>query len=174
MEIHFTARHFDLAPELREYITRKLEKLEHVQHQIREARVILTAENYRHIAEVTLLARRHEFVGREESADIHTSADLVIEKLDQQLRRFKDKRLSKNRRDGRNAVPAGAGESAGSRRISLRERHEEPRALSVDEALDELDDDGGEVLVFQNRETQKTSVLYRRLDGTFGLIEPAG
>jgi len=174
MEIHFTARHCDIAPELREFITRKLEKLEHVQHQIREARVVLAAENYRHIAEVTLLARRHEFVGREESPDVYAAAELVIEKLDQQLRRFKDKRLSRNRRDGRSAESGEARRSAESLTISLRESHEKPQLLTVDEALEQLDDEGSEVLVFQNRETQKTSVLYRRQDGTFGLIEPAG
>lgn len=172
MEIHFTARHFDVAPELRDYITRKLEKLEHVLENILEARVILTAENYRHIAEVTLLIRRHEFVSREESADMHTSADAVIEKLEQQLRRYKEKRLSRGRRDGR-AIEAGTTRPATRERIiSRREVHDEPEQLTVDEALEQLDDDGGEVLVFQNRETRKTSVLYRRQDGSFGLIEP--
>lgn len=173
MEIHFTARHFEIAPELREAITRKLEKLEHVHDRILEARVILTAENYRHIAEMTLQASRHEFIGREESSDMYTSAEVVIEKLDQQLRRFKEKQRS-GRRDGRGGEPGVARPAGKSQIITRREVHEEPELLTVDEALDQLDDDGGEVLVFQNRETRRTTVIYRRQDGTFGLIEPAG
>jgi hypothetical protein len=47
-------------------------------------------------------------------------------------------------------------------------------ALSVDEALAQLDDEGGEVLVFENSANRKTTVLYRRDDGSYGLIEPAG
>ena len=171
MDITFTARHFELAPELRTHITRKLEKLaQHVQNGIREARVILMAENYRNIAEVTLLTRRREFVGREESADMYTSADVVIEKLEQQLRRFKEKRISRGRRDGRGAA-------AGELRlptISLREVAEEPEVLTVDEALDLLDQEGGEVLVFENKDNGKRTVLYRRQDGTYGMIEPEG
>lgn len=96
----------------------------------------------------------------------------MIEKLEQQLRRYKEKRLSRGRRDGR-GVGAGSGRPAAREPvISRREVHDEPQQLTVDEALEQLDDDGGEVLVFQNRETQKTSVLYRRQDGSFGLIEP--
>jgi putative sigma-54 modulation protein len=166
MEIHFTARHFDVAPELRDHITRKLEKLAHVQDGIREAKVILTGESYRHIVEISLLARRREFMSREAAGDMYSAADSAIEKLDQQLRRFKDKRLARGRRNGRQApepVPL----------ISLREQVQSPEPLSVDEALERLDDEGGEVLVFENRETRKTTVLYRREDGSYGLIEPA-
>jgi putative sigma-54 modulation protein len=167
MEVHFTGRHYEIAPELREYVARKLEKLSNLEEKIGEARVILTAESYRQIAEVKLSVRGKEFVGTGESADMYASVDQVAEKLLEQLKRFKSRRIERGRRDGRGGgVPAGE--------ITLRETHPAPVALSVDEALAQLDDEGGEVLVFENSANRKTTVLYRRDDGSYGLIEPAG
>ena len=167
MEVHFTGRHYDIAPELREYVTRKLEKLANLD-RIDEARVILTAESYRQIAEIKLTARGREFVGTGESADMYASVDQVAERLSEQIKRSKERRIERGRRDGGRAGAGAGGE------ITLRETHPAPIALTVDEALAQLDDEGGEVLVFENSANRKTTVLYRRDDGTYGLIEPAG
>ncbi len=169
MEVHFTGRHYEIAPELREYITRKLEKLVLFQNGIREARVTLSAENYRLIAEVGLQARRRLFTSREESADMYLSVDQVIEKLAEQLKRYKEKRISRGRRNPRQpALDAGPALPV----ISLRDTMEQPEPLSVDEALNALDEEGGEVLVFENTANKRTTVIYRREDGSYGLIEP--
>jgi putative sigma-54 modulation protein len=168
MEVHFTGRHYEIAPELREYVARKLEKLENIEDRIGEARVILTAESYRQIAEIKLAVRGRELVGTGESADMYASVDQVAEKLIEQLKRFKGRRIERGRRDG---ARGGARAAA---QITLRETHAPPAPLTVDEAVAQLDDDGGEVLVFENSANQKTTVIYRRDDGTYGLIEPAG
>ncbi len=171
MEVNFTARHYEIAPELREYVVKKLEKLEQFHNWIREARVILTAENYRHIAEVNLQTRRRDFTSREESADMYSSVDMVVEKLAEQLKRFKDKRISRGRRNGRQVAPSAPATAVPV--ITFRDTMEKPERLSVDEALNALDDEGGEILVFENEANQRTTVIYRREDGGYGLIEPA-
>jgi len=171
MEVTFTARHYEVPAELRDYIARKVEKLGQYHDGIREARVILTSENYRNIAEVTLLARRRDFVGREESADMQSSVDLVIDKLVEQLKRFKEKRVSRGRRSGRQAAHVAV-PAPGAPQITLRDTMDRPEALTVEQALAALDDEGGEILVFENAATRKTTVIYRREDGSYGLIEP--
>jgi putative sigma-54 modulation protein len=102
-----------------------------------------------------------------------SSVDLVMDRLTEQLKRSKEKRVSRGRRNGRQAALA-AGAAAPSPVISLRDTMEKPMRLTIDEALSTLDDEGGEVLVFENAATQKTTVIYRREDGSYGLIEPAG
>jgi putative sigma-54 modulation protein len=168
MEVHFTGRHYEIPPELKENVAKKLEKLNNLEDRMGEVRVILTAEGYRQIAEITLRAGGHDFVGRDESGDMQASVDLVMEKLAEQLKRFKERRKERHRRDAaRSGSPA-------ERVISRRETVETISALTVDEALEQLDDDGGEVLVFENTaNNRKTTVLYRREDGSYGLIEPA-
>ncbi len=173
MEVQFTARHCEVPAELRDYVTRKVEKLMQYHDGIREARVILSTENYRHIAEVTLLARRRDFVGREESPDMQSSVDTVIDKLTEQLKRFKEKRASRGRRSGRQSAYA-LGPAAAAPQITFRDTMEMPESLTVEQALAALDDEGGEILVFENAATRKTTVIYRREDGSYGLIEPAG
>ena len=174
MEVSFTARHYEAAPELRDYIEKRLEKLIQFQDGIREAKVTLTAEGYRHIAEVTLLARGHEFMGREESTDMYSSVDLVVEKLAKQIRRKKEKRIARGRRNGRGGGQVAALSDRELPYISFRETVERPRTLTVEEALNILDDEDGEVLVFINAENKKTTVIYLRDDGSYGLIEPTG
>ncbi len=168
MEVHFTGRHYEVPQELKDYVAKKLEKLNNLEDRIGEVRVILSAEGYRQIAEIKFLARGHEFVGRDESADMQASVDLVLEKLAEQVKRYKERRKERQRRD------ASRGGAPAERVISRRETVETIVALTVDEALEQLDDDGGEVLVFENTaNNRKTTVLYRREDGSYGLIEPA-
>lgn len=168
MEVHFTGRHYEIPQELKDFVTKKLEKLNNLQDRIGEVRVILSAEGYRQIAEIKMLAPGHEFVGRDESADMQASVDLVLEKLAEQVKRYKERRNERHRRD---APRVGA---LAERLISRRETVETMDALTIDEALAQLDDDGGEVLVFENTaNNRKTTVLYRREDGSYGLIEPA-
>lgn len=174
MEVNFTARRYEAAPELRDYIEKKLEKLIQYQDGIREAKVTLTAEGYRHIAEVTLLARGHEFMGREESADMYSSIDLVVEKLAKQIRRKKEKRIARGRRNGRGGAQAEPPMGREAPFISLRETVEPPRTLTIEEALNILDEEDGEVMVFVNAENKRTTVIYLRDDGSYGLIEPTG
>src|SRR4026208_737841 len=109
MEVHFTGRHYEIAPELREYVARKLEKLSNLEEKIGEARVILTAESYRQIAEGKLSVRGKEFVGTGESGDMYASVDQVAEKLLEQLKRFKSRRIERGRRGGRGAGGAAGG-----------------------------------------------------------------
>jgi putative sigma-54 modulation protein len=168
MEVHFTGRHYEIPQELKDYIAKKLEKLNNIQDRIGEVRVILSAEGYRQIAEIKMPAPGHEFVSRNESADMQASVDLALEKLAEQVKRFKERRTERGRRD------AARGGGLAERVISRRETMRNIDALTVDEALAQLDDDGGEVLVFENTANdRKTTVLYRREDGSYGLIEPA-
>lgn len=172
METVFTARHFELTSHLKEHIARKLDKLDSVVERASSARVTLTAENYRHIAEIQFTASGQDFVAAGEAGDMQSAADQVLERLERQLRRFKGRRV-RRRRDGRGqpAPVAAAAPPA----IPPLTRHDQvsSRPLTVDAAMEELDEEGGEYLVFSNTDTKQLTVLYRRQDGSFGLIEPS-
>jgi putative sigma-54 modulation protein len=140
--------------------------------RVQEARVTLTVENYRHIAEIRFNARGQDFIAASESADMSAAADQVIDRLERQLRRFKDRRL-RRRRDGRTQPPVA--EEAMAVEMPPLTRHDQvsSRPMSVDDAMTLLDEEGGEYLVFANTDTDKLTVLYRRQDGSYGLIEPS-
>src|SRR5215831_3950198 len=121
MQILTTTRHCELDQEVRLHAQRRLEKLGKFARDIHEAHLIVTAERYRHSAEITLRLNHHELVSREESTEPKVAIDLAADRLERQLRRFKEKRVSRKRgprgTDGRgvagNGGQAPADESPG-------------------------------------------------------------
>jgi putative sigma-54 modulation protein len=101
MQISTTARHCELDPAVREFAERRLERLERLARDIREAHLVVSAEKYRHTAEITLHLTRHEIVSREESTDAHAAIDRAAQQLETQLRRLKERR-AEHRHSGRN------------------------------------------------------------------------
>jgi len=113
MRVLLTARHCELDPEDRLFAEQRLEKLAHIVHDIQEAHVTVSAEKYRHTAEITLKVRGHEIVGREQANGARAAVDRAIDRLEEQVRRLKDKRLDRRRGDrtrASEAIEAGSPE----------------------------------------------------------------
>ncbi|HUK64463.1 MAG TPA: ribosome-associated translation inhibitor RaiA, partial [Dongiaceae bacterium] len=82
-------------------------KLERFARDIQEAHLVVTAEKFRHTAEITLRLKHHEMVSREESDTSRLAIDAAATRLEQQLRRLKDKR-TEHKRPG-HELPGSAG-----------------------------------------------------------------
>ena len=97
MNITTTARHCELEPEVRQFAQERLSKLSRFARDILEAHVVVTAEKYRHSAEIMLRLKRHEMVSREEANDARAAIDQAADRLEHQMRRLKEKRLERKR-----------------------------------------------------------------------------
>lgn len=124
MVITITARHLEVDEASKQFVEKRLAKLERIVQDIREAHVILTLEKYRHTAEIILRLNRHEILAREETGDMLSSIDRAGDNLEGQLRKWKEKRASRVKGEtrlaasevGGAAVPApeeGEGENTG-------------------------------------------------------------
>lgn len=91
MNITTTARHYDLAPALKDYAEDKVEGLKKYFDHIVNANVIFSLEKYRHKVEISLHVNGHDFISVEESDDMYVSVDRTVDKLERQLRRHKEK-----------------------------------------------------------------------------------
>ena len=100
MQISTTARHCELAPEMRALAVERLERCTRFASDMHDARLIVTAEKFRHTAEVMVRLNHHEMVSREEAAEMRLAIDLAFDSLEEQLRRFKDRRNDR-KREGR-------------------------------------------------------------------------
>lgn len=107
MQITTTARHFQLDPEIRMHAEERAGKFARFARDIHEVHVVLTAEKNRFLAEMTVRVNQHEVVSREESNEPRMAVDLAADRIDQQLRRLKEKRL-----DHRQAGPDGGSRAA--------------------------------------------------------------
>jgi putative sigma-54 modulation protein len=107
MKVDITGRHIDVTDGLRTHTEDKLAKLERfLDGTDGEAHVVLFIEKHRHVAEIQVKHRMGTFTGTEETGDLYVSIDSVVDKLEKQIRRFKDKRTARRRREGVSAADA--------------------------------------------------------------------
>jgi len=97
MQINTTARHCELDPEVRRFAHERLEKFERFARDIQEAHVTVTAEGYRHTVEITLKLKRREMVSREQATEPRSAIERAADRLEKQLRKLKEKRVSRKR-----------------------------------------------------------------------------
>ena len=97
MQIHTTARHFELDPDDRRHVQERVERFAKFARDIQGAHVIVTAEGYRHSAEITIKLKRRDMVSREESTEPRVAIDLAADRIEKQLRRLKEYRVSRSR-----------------------------------------------------------------------------
>jgi len=174
----------EMTDALRSYIEGGLGKIESHFEKVMDANVVLEVQKHRHIAEVNLHANGVRIHGKEISADMYASVDAVMEKLERQVRKHKDRinqHKPRSARETRNYLhqiisvepeeKSAAEAGAFSHRVVLHEKLQ-MKPLTMDEAVLQIELLDEPFLVFSNTETSQVNVLYRRDDTTYGLIEP--
>lgn len=91
MQIHFTGHHMEITPALKTFTTEKLGKLERHFDKITSIHCVFDIEKLRHIAEATLLIAKAELHARAEAEDLYAAIDEMVNKLDKQLVKHKEK-----------------------------------------------------------------------------------
>ncbi|MBN1503621.1 MAG: ribosome-associated translation inhibitor RaiA [Candidatus Eisenbacteria bacterium] len=158
-----------MSPAIKSYAEEKLQKLEKYSRKIIEAHVMFSLERYRNIAEIVLRVNGGDITGRAESTDMYASIDTVVDKLERMLNKRKDKVTRRRQRETirESGVEGGEAIPAGPESLKV-----VPLEMTVDDAMEALEKTDDEVLVFVNSATSRTTVLHRRNDGSFTLIEP--
>ena len=177
MKIIFKGKHIEVTDAMRNYIEKRLSKIERHFDHILEVIVTLSVEKNRQIVEATLQASRALIRAEEETDDMYTSIDKVADKLERQIQKYKEKYFQKphpgSERKGlvNEGVNVEDSESDGVAKI-VRTKRFAIKPMSVEEAAMQMDLLGHNFFVFANDNTNKVNVLYKRKDGNFGLIEP--
>jgi putative sigma-54 modulation protein len=174
MQINVTFRHIEPSLPLREYAEGKISRVKKYLEEPIEAHVVLKVEKFRHIAEVTIDANGLRVNGAEETDDMYSAIDLLVDTLEGQVRKGKEKvRRRKPSGGGRDlgsmAEPGAMVDEEDARIIRTEQMYAKP--MDLDEAMMQLNLSNGEFMVFTNRHTNRINVLYRRKDGHYGLIE---
>jgi putative sigma-54 modulation protein len=183
VQITIHGRDLSITPNLREYVEKKVGKLDHYLPSITEARIDLAevpsarSAADRHVAQLTVHGPGMVLRAEERKDDLFTAIDEVMEKMHRQIERYKGKHMrGRGNGVGVEAVVPAAEEEA----------PEEPRAgrvvrrkrfvmtpMGEAEAIEQMQLLSHEdFFVFYNAETSRVNVLYRRNDGDLGLIDP--
>jgi ribosomal subunit interface protein len=196
MQVIVKARHTKVPESLKQMAIQKVERVRRFFDRIIKLEIEFSEEHNprlsrsKHTVEVTLSTKAHLLRAKASGADPAAAVDAVVDKLEAQVSRLKDKmkRKPKPARAATIRVPSAANNSDGGKRSGRSANLEggSKRAIKVkrtgrfsvrplapvDAAL-ELDETGDQFLAFMNLETGLVSVVYRLQDGSFGLLEPA-
>lgn len=177
MDIDFTGRNIEITPAIRRFTEEKMRKLARVLDGIVETHVILRVEKHRHHAEMVVHSRHATLSGSETTDDLYASIAKVIEKLERQAKKHKEKfSWGKKKMKGTATIRTALAPEESSRlaiepRV-IRTRRYAVKPMSVDDAVLQVQSSESSFLVFREATSQRVSVVYKRSDGNFGLIEP--
>jgi putative sigma-54 modulation protein len=173
VRLQVKGRNVDVSESLKAYAQQKLSKLDkHVGSSARLELELAVERNpsisQNQIAEATIWTKGPVLRARETSSDMRASIDQLVDKLERQARRYRDRR---RRGSSREQPPVET--AADERELAIVKTKQFTIApMTSEEAALQLELVGHDFFVFQNAETGVVNVLYRRRDRGYGLIEP--
>jgi putative sigma-54 modulation protein len=184
-------KNFVISDRVRDYVEKKIGKLDRYLPEIDEARVEITQEKTksakdRNIVQVTLRTDGTILRAENRSEAIYGSIDAVVDKIHRQIVRYKDKRvdrwhgnLNKQQRQAQPAAElpqldaetlAAIAEEQGRRIVRTKRFLMNP--MTEEEAIEQMELLGHNFFVFYNANVGRVNVLYRRADDNYGLLDP--
>jgi putative sigma-54 modulation protein len=185
MQPIITGKNIEVSDWMRQYVEKKMGKLDKYLTSISEIRVELSVHKTKsardsQVAQVTVRSNSTILRAEQKSDDILASIDVVLDKMYHQISRFKGKRERQHGRGAAHAEPVlEISEVEG-----MEEMEEEPvgsvvrvkrflvQPMTPDEAIEQMELLGHDFFLFFNQESDSMNVLYRRNDGNYGLLQP--
>jgi putative sigma-54 modulation protein len=186
MQLLVHGRNVEITDWIREYLQKKVGKLDRFLPQVSDARVELShnatrAADDRYTAQITFWVNGQILRAEEATSDIFASIDAAVDKMSRQVRRFKDRRYQSKRRA---SVAASTEAQLAAVMVEELPDDEEEEGhiirrkefvlepMNEQEALAQMELLGHDFFVYYDLEAQGVNVLYRRRDGQFGLLQP--
>jgi putative sigma-54 modulation protein len=152
-------------------VEEKVSKAQKYFNQIIWAQVVLSVQKRVHDAEIVIHASKQTFRAKAKAADLYAAIDLASDKIDAQLKKYKER--LKQRHKNSPPVPALAAEAMGARPAKISIIKQVPmRPMSADAAAEEMERQGYAFWLYQDKDTGQVQVIYRRIDESFGLLQP--
>jgi len=197
MRLNITFRNLDATDALKHYASEKIERVHKYLDRAGEAHVVLSLERHLHHADISIHAGTFLLRGREKSEDMYASIDLAMDKIERQLRRYKEKLKTHHGRERvhhrqelmnqllvrYDVVSVRPPEDEPLTPAALHTPQERPgptivrtneflaKPMTVEDAVMQMDLMNNDFLVFTNASSNEMNVVYRRKDGLYGLIE---
>ncbi|MCX8026300.1 MAG: ribosome-associated translation inhibitor RaiA [Thermodesulfovibrionales bacterium] len=168
MNIIVNGRHLEITDAIRNYATEKVSKFGKFLSNINEAIVTLSVQKHRHKAEVLLKVNGVMIQAEGTTGELYSAIDEVIDKLEKQVIKYKEKLHEKRKGEKRVIQHAPPQEEKG--RI-IKHKKFEMKPMSPEDAVHQMELLDKDFFVFVNEATDSISVVYKRQDGNYGLIE---
>lgn len=178
MKFEYTGRHLDVTPALRSHVESHFNKIGHLFDGANaKAHVIIEVEKGRHRAEINVKWRDQVFTANSTVSDMYQALTQTIDKIEKQVSKLKDKITDKHQKAKKVTTVSAPADDAvpvennpGGRIINVKRYAVKP--MTAEEAALRIDDNENQFVMFRDAENEKISVIYKRKDGNFGLIQP--
>ncbi len=176
MKLIVSGKNLEVSEGLKEYVEKKIGKLDRYLPSLTEARVEFVLEKtksaaQREVVQVTLRTNGTLLRGEERSSDFGSAVDIVTEKLERQIERYKGKHhRGRVQAERAAAIEVEPDEKESPRVVRMKRFRTKP--MTEEDAIEQMELLGHNFFVFTHRERGTINVLYRRNDGNYGLIEP--
>lgn len=191
MQVTVTGRNIELTPALKEYLVEKLQRAQkHFDHRLDCTALLSVAKNpsiaKSQKAEITIKVNGNVIRGEESTENMYASIDLVADKIERQLRKYKTRHYSKGgkSKDRLDEAPDVSAELDSDLEVNrdlaledikpkiVRSKRFPLKPMLPEEACKHMDLLGHDFFMFINSETSQVNTVYHRRDGNYGLIEP--
>lgn len=176
MQTSVTFKNLDSSENLKSYVADKLDRFDRLLNNPAEAKVVLSVEKFRHIAEINIIGDKLNINGKEETNDMYSAIDMVLDKLEKQIKRSKQKirgRRKNSKARAKRTISYETSSFEDETEGQIKIKNIEYKPMDIEEAVLQLDLVSYNFLVFTNARTEKINVLYRQKDGHLGLIQPS-
>lgn len=173
MEFNIIARHFKLTKPIADYVNKKVSAVVRKFYpEVVSVHVVMSIQKkYIHSVEIVATAPHAKFLAKGQTADLYAAVDLTVDKLERQLRKYKEKMKEHRKRGNKNDFVAKI-EVLTPRTSDITETKTfNVRVLSVENAIENMLSANYSFYVFKNAESMALNIVYKRGDDTFGLID---
>ena len=182
MQMQITGRHVEVTDDVRSYVEKRVKKIESIFNRIIDLQLVIELEKNRYFAEIVLATAKATFHAQGETHDIFSSLDAVMDKIERQIRRHKERTKDWRHRKSRDravmqlndaATPEdfSSSPSVPSQIVSVPERFAS-KPMTVEEAVMQLRTSDELLLLFLNAETNQINVVYEQESRGYGWVEP--
>lgn len=176
MQVTVTFRHMESSNAIRDYAKEKTERVTKYLAEPIEVHWVLSVQKFRHIAGVTINGSGAAIKGEEETEDMYAAIDMVMAKMEKQMRRHKEKLKGHKPASGALSKRLQTGKRDSQELMSniVRIDRSSIKPMTVDEAMVQIHTGNDNFIVFADTKSKNINVLYKLKDGNYGLIETAG
>lgn len=180
MKMEIRGKNVEVTEALRDYTEKRISKLEKYFEEIRTAHVTMSLEGEGQKVEVTIPLNSVILRGEETTEDMYMSVDMVLDKLEKQIEKFRSKLINRHRGTGLKKAPQPVERVEKDVEYLLvddqfkvvRTKRFALKPMDEEEAIMQMNLLGHSFFVFYNAGNEEVNVVYRRNDGDYGLIEP--
>lgn len=171
MQLDITFKNIDSTDALKDYASKRLSKLDKYIDRPSEVHVVLSVEKRRHKADVTLSADGDVINAVEITEDMYSAIDMVMDKLERQVKKHKEKLQGKKGQTKNQFEEAPAPARQRSKPNVVYERDYFVKPMSAEEAIMQINMSENDFILFQNTDSKQINLIYKRPDGDLAIVE---